>query len=279
MKRIALVALLAACQAEAPPADRPAADSASAPHPAGSSAAAHAAAGAMTSYKALGTEPFWALEITSHGLRFRTPEDTSGIRFPPIEATRTGDTLSWAGETERAMLEARIWPAECSDGMSDREWTHAARVTVAGTTYTGCADPAPGLTAGQRPYGEWTIVDHRMAGVSAMSEAEATELHGRTITLAADLATSGSERCASPRYRYRTERADSVFASYNTSIAALGLQNSVDRFIGVTDVMCPDQDWPALGGRLLWTADGRPFTVFDGVFFELRRAGPPQPRT
>ena len=33
--------------------------------------------------RALGTEPFWSLDIDSTGLRFRTPEDTSGMRFPP----------------------------------------------------------------------------------------------------------------------------------------------------------------------------------------------------
>jgi uncharacterized membrane protein len=30
-------------------------------------------------FRAVGTEPFWALEIDSTGLRFRTPDDTAGI--------------------------------------------------------------------------------------------------------------------------------------------------------------------------------------------------------
>jgi uncharacterized membrane protein len=90
--------------------------------------------------RVLGTEPFWALDVDSAGLRFITPDDTSGIRFPPVVPISVGDTVIWAGQAERAAIEARIWPDKCSDGMSDREYPYAARVTVAGTTYRGCAD-------------------------------------------------------------------------------------------------------------------------------------------
>jgi uncharacterized membrane protein len=90
--------------------------------------------------RALGTEPFWALDVDGTGLRFITPEDTSGIRFPPIASTVIADTVVWSGQTERATIEARIWPEKCSDGMSDREYPYASRVTIAGTTYRGCAD-------------------------------------------------------------------------------------------------------------------------------------------
>ena len=90
--------------------------------------------------RALGTEPFWALDVDATGLRFITPEDTSGLRFPPITATAVADTVVWSGQTERATLELRVWLEKCSDGMSDREYPYASRVTVAGTTYRGCAD-------------------------------------------------------------------------------------------------------------------------------------------
>lgn len=282
------VALITAPGCSAPdrgqgsPADSASAESVSAAQRPPSAAAAHASVPGTVAFKALGTEPFWALELTSHGMRFSTPEDTAGIRFPSIEPTTAGDTLRWTGETERTRIDVRIWPEQCSDGMSDRTWTHAAVVQVDTTTYRGCADPAPGLTAGQRPFGEWRIVDHRIPGVSALSSEEAAAMHGRSFSLAADVATSGTATCSNPRYRYRTERADSVFRSYNTTVEALDLGGSVDEFIGVTDVMCADTNWPALGSLLLWTADGRPFTVHDGVFFELRRAGParsPQGRT
>jgi len=91
--------------------------------------------------RALGTEPFWALDIDSTGLRFTTPADTAGTRFPPnTPSPVAGDTLVWMAETERAAVHVRIWPARCSDGMSDRVYPWTAIVRVAGTEYHGCAD-------------------------------------------------------------------------------------------------------------------------------------------
>ena len=90
--------------------------------------------------RALGTEPFWALDVDTTGLRFITPDDTSGVRFPPIAATVIADTVVWSGQTEHAAIELRVWTEKCSDGMSDREYPYASRVTIAGTTYRGCAD-------------------------------------------------------------------------------------------------------------------------------------------
>lgn len=91
-------------------------------------------------WRALGTEPFWALDIDSTGLRFRTPDDTVGIRWPPLTPVVEGDTMRWAGQTERAPVEVHIWPAQCSDGMSDRVWLYQAVVRVEGTRYRGCAE-------------------------------------------------------------------------------------------------------------------------------------------
>lgn len=96
-----------------------------------------------TAYRALGTEPFWGLQISAEGLRFTTPDDPEGTRFAPAEPVRTGDTLRWRSAAAGASLEARIWPGECSDNMSDKVWTHTSVVQLGGTTYTGCAEPQP----------------------------------------------------------------------------------------------------------------------------------------
>ncbi len=128
-----LTVVTAACSAESPP---PSADSIVTAAPRDSMALAMMA----EPLRALGTEPFWALDVDSTGLRFITPDDTSGIRFPAIEPTVVADTVVWSGQTERATLELRLWSEKCSDGMSDREYRYAARVIVGGTTYRGCAD-------------------------------------------------------------------------------------------------------------------------------------------
>ena len=91
--------------------------------------------------RVLGTEPFWALDIDSTGLHFRTPADTTGTRFTPnAPIPIAGDTLMWMGETDMAAIQVRLWPERCSDGMSDRVYPYTAIVRVAGTTYRGCAD-------------------------------------------------------------------------------------------------------------------------------------------
>jgi uncharacterized membrane protein len=91
-------------------------------------------------WRAIGNEPFWGLDIDSTGLRFRTPEDTTGIRWPPLIPVVRGDTVRWVGKTERAAVDARIWPVRCSDGMSDRVWPYAAVVRIDSTAYQGCAE-------------------------------------------------------------------------------------------------------------------------------------------
>jgi uncharacterized membrane protein len=101
--------------------------------------------------RALGTEPFWALDVDSGGLKFITPEDTSGVRFPPIAHTVVGDTVVWSGQRESATIEARVWLEKCSDGMSDRVYPYAARVTVAGTEYRGCANQLRAIMEASRP--------------------------------------------------------------------------------------------------------------------------------
>ncbi len=95
---------------------------------------------ATASFRAAGTEPFWALEIGPGRLTFRTPDDTSGTRFPHPAGTALADTLRWTDVAGARSIEARIWPGQCSDGMSDRAWTHRAVVRVDTLVYRGCAD-------------------------------------------------------------------------------------------------------------------------------------------
>lgn len=94
-------------------------------------------------WRALGTEPFWHLDLTPTGLRFTTPEDTLGIVTPPVTPRLEGDTTRWTGKTERTAFDVRIWPGSCSDGMSDRVWPAAALVQIDGRTWRGCAEALP----------------------------------------------------------------------------------------------------------------------------------------
>jgi uncharacterized membrane protein len=99
---------------------------------------------AMTgSIRATGTEPFWGVTIDATGIRFRTPEDTVGLRFPLPVAIRAADTLRWNSATPTGQpheIEVAISPGPCSDGMSDRRWPRAARVIVDRRLLRGCAE-------------------------------------------------------------------------------------------------------------------------------------------
>jgi uncharacterized membrane protein len=101
-------------------------------------------------FRAMGTEPFWGIDIDNTGLRFRTPEDPMGIRWPPLTPIVSGDTLSWTRQIERSAIAAHIWPAQYSDGMSDR-LLPSLRLQVARTTYRGCAESRVGTAPEPAP--------------------------------------------------------------------------------------------------------------------------------
>ena len=84
-------------------------------------------------YRAIGTEPFWDLNIgrdmvfTDRGNNVSVVEPT-----PPV---RTG----FAGETYQGRrLFVNIVHSRCSDGMSDRTYPDTVNITVDGRPYRGC---------------------------------------------------------------------------------------------------------------------------------------------
>lgn len=129
---LALLAITGCKPAETPPDDDPAPVTAPAPAP-----VANPFQGDLN---ALGTEPFWALEIRETSLKFTRPD------APDVTAPNPGPKL----EPGKA-----VWPAQglvitltegqCSDGMSDRTYPWFAEVTVGIDMYKGCATRASDL--------------------------------------------------------------------------------------------------------------------------------------
>ena len=90
-----------------------------------------------TSYRAIGTEPFWDLEI-GRDLIFTDRGNNVSVSQPapaPIQGT--------AGPTYRTdRLEVNIVHRQCSDGMSDRSYPDTVDVRVDGRQrYRGCGAP------------------------------------------------------------------------------------------------------------------------------------------
>ncbi len=92
-------------------------------------------------FQLIGTEPFWGLRIDSTGLVFTTPMDMAGEHFGASRAVMVGDTLRWNSiDSAGRILDAFIVPGTCSDGMSDKVWTHRAWLAIGKSRYEGCAE-------------------------------------------------------------------------------------------------------------------------------------------
>lgn len=97
--------------------------------------------------RVLGTEPFWAVEITPAGLIY------SGVDRPEQKAANPGPALQgtvavWTTETEaKAPLVVTLTATDCSDGMSDRTYPLTAKVEIGGESLTGCAASSAAIAA------------------------------------------------------------------------------------------------------------------------------------
>lgn len=96
--------------------------------------------------RALGTEPFWGVTITSEGLLYEgvdRPEQRAENPGPQI----AGTTATWTTTTDQQLpLVVTVTDTDCSDGMSDRTYPLTARVQIGEETLMGCAAPVEFLT-------------------------------------------------------------------------------------------------------------------------------------
>ncbi len=101
--------------------------------------------------RALGTEPFWGVDISPDGLVY------SGVDSPELRAANPGPTVQgttavYASATEDGTaLVVTLMATECSDGMSDRTYPLTARVELGGQTLNGCAATQAFLNSEPRP--------------------------------------------------------------------------------------------------------------------------------
>lgn len=101
--------------------------------------------------RALGTEPFWSVEITPDALAY-SAVDSGGLRADNPGPTIQGTTAVYAaaGQDGTALVVTLI-ATECSDGMSDRTYPLTARVEVGPQTLNGCAASVVFLNSEPRP--------------------------------------------------------------------------------------------------------------------------------
>ena len=88
--------------------------------------------------QALGTEPFWSIEVLPGELHYSSPENLAGTTFGSAE-TKDGKATRYTGRLEGKSVVLRVEPGTCSDGMSDTVYPYKATFTWGERTEQGCA--------------------------------------------------------------------------------------------------------------------------------------------
>lgn len=83
-------------------------------------------------YRAIGTEPFWAVTLHGATATLERP-DKAPIRFA-ISHRDDGDAIRYRGEG----FAMTLTPGPCSDGMSDAIWSDRVAVAFGDGTLKGC---------------------------------------------------------------------------------------------------------------------------------------------
>lgn len=89
-------------------------------------------------FQALGTEPFWSIEVLTGKMLYSSPDNQLGVAFPS-RVTSEGRRLRFSGRMDDKDVTLLIEPGECSDGMSDTVYRYKASFTWGERTEHGCA--------------------------------------------------------------------------------------------------------------------------------------------
>jgi uncharacterized membrane protein len=89
-------------------------------------------------FQALGTEPFWGLEVLSGKLIYTSPEVQLGIAVNYTFSSE-GKATRYSGTLQGKPMALTIAPGTCSDGMSDTVYPYKAEFKWGDATQQGCA--------------------------------------------------------------------------------------------------------------------------------------------
>jgi uncharacterized membrane protein len=88
---------------------------------------------------ARGNEPFWSVEVTDAALLWRQPEEPKEISIPAPQTQDSEGAVSYAAANEAHKIEVMIEAQACRDDMSGEYFAYAARGSLDGKKFTGCA--------------------------------------------------------------------------------------------------------------------------------------------
>ena len=117
-------------------------------------------------------------------------------------------------------------------------------------------------------FGMWKIVAFRFGEGISVGPRDARKLLGVKLQFGDTRAVSGRDVCASPVYTAQRMTAVQFRDDFRTSLKSIGLKgNHVD----IVNVECRGSDWIVPGATLIKVQDGQMLTIWDGVFFVLKR--------
>lgn len=99
--------------------------------------------------RAVGNEPFWAVEITPTELKYSgvdRPEQVAANPGPVVQGTTAVFTTT---TDQNTTLVVTLMDTDCSDGMSDRVYPLIALVQIGPETLNGCAASVADLSSGE----------------------------------------------------------------------------------------------------------------------------------
>ncbi|MFC0590532.1 COG3650 family protein [Novosphingobium aquiterrae] len=89
--------------------------------------------------QAIGTEPFWSVDVMPKGrLKYVTPDMVNGVMVSAIER-RKGERITFTARFNGKPFTLDLVPAKCSDGMSDVVYPWTVTFVHSGRTDHGCA--------------------------------------------------------------------------------------------------------------------------------------------
>jgi len=89
-------------------------------------------------FRALGTEPFWSVQVQDGKLTYSTPDMPDGLTVPAT-LRRSGQIVTYSATIDGKPLELEVSRQTCSDGMSDTVYPLAVIRRIGPDIQRGCA--------------------------------------------------------------------------------------------------------------------------------------------
>lgn len=176
-------------------------------------------------FKAVGTEPFWGIEISEDSIKFTTPDKLKNLAFVYAKPQKAMDSnvVNYKVSKDSLELSFTIQQEKCSDGMSHKIHNYS----VKGLLKRGNAKEQ--LLSGCGNY----IVDYRLHDIWALEELEGKKINSEDF------------KKGIPNLEiYAEEARFSGLAGCNQMGGKLFFEKDVLRFtdIAVTELMCDNHD-------------------------------------